>query len=138
MTITTEQLEARATALGLDFFIEDRSGIPVKQWIPESNGCTPATAAEVEMWELLAALEAAPVNVTDRMALDFHHALTDGSIGNDELEEIKTGLRAALCNVTAPPAPAVPREIPLTSPVAAEYVAGWNACRAAMLKGERP
>jgi hypothetical protein len=34
---------------------------------------------------------------------------------------------------TAPPAPAVPPEIPLTSPVAAEYVAGWNACRAAML-----
>ncbi|WBF44482.1 hypothetical protein [Serratia rubidaea] len=31
------------------------------------------------------------------------------------------------------PAPAVPREIPLTSQVAAEYVAGWNACRAAML-----
>ncbi|MCW6014933.1 DUF551 domain-containing protein [Serratia marcescens] len=37
----------------------------------------------------------------------------------------------AVC--TAPPAPAVPPEIPLTSPVAAEYVAGWNACRAAML-----
>ncbi|MGS3276052.1 hypothetical protein ACB284_27770, partial [Serratia marcescens] len=35
--------------------------------------------------------------------------------------------------LTAPPAPAVPREIPITSPVAAEYVAGWNACRAAML-----
>ncbi|MCR0998673.1 DUF550 domain-containing protein [Serratia rubidaea] len=37
-------------------------------------------------------------------------------------------------HITAPPAPAVPREIPLTSPVAAEYVAGWNACRAAMLE----
>lgn len=35
---------------------------------------------------------------------------------------------------TAPPSPAVPPEIPLTSPVAAEYVAGWNACRAAMLE----
>ncbi|MGP2837145.1 hypothetical protein ACTVJ2_03020 [Serratia nevei] len=35
--------------------------------------------------------------------------------------------------LTNPPAPAVPPEIPLTSPVAAEYVAGWNACRAAML-----
>ncbi len=38
----------------------------------------------------------------------------------------------------APPSQAVPPEIPLTSPVAAEYVAGWNACLAAMLKGERP
>ncbi|TXE26198.1 hypothetical protein FOT62_23515 [Serratia marcescens] len=87
-----------------------------------------------EMAAMLANREAQPVQVTDGMALDFHHALTDGSIGNDELEEIKVGLRAALCNVTAPPAPAVPPEIPLTSPVAAEYVAGWNACRAAMLE----
>ncbi len=58
--------------------------------------------------ELLANREARTVQVTDGMALDFHHALTDGSIGSDELEEIKVGLRAALCNVTAPPAPAVP------------------------------
>ncbi|HGM6992113.1 TPA: hypothetical protein ACKP7H_002365 [Serratia marcescens] len=58
--------------------------------------------------ECLANREAQPVQVTDGMALDFHHALTDGSIGSDELEEIKVGLRAALCNVTAPPAPAVP------------------------------
>ncbi len=58
--------------------------------------------------ELLANREAQPVQVTDGMALDFHHALTDGSIGSDELEEIKVGLRAALCNVTAQPAPAVP------------------------------
>ncbi|MEL5640786.1 hypothetical protein [Serratia bockelmannii] len=56
--------------------------------------------------ELLANREAQPVQVTDGMALDFHHALTDGSIGSDELEEIKVGLRAALCNVTATPAPA--------------------------------
>ncbi|MES3173977.1 hypothetical protein [Serratia nevei] len=89
--------------------------------------------------ECLANREARTVQVTDGMALDFHHALTDGSIGNDELEEIKVGLRAALCNVTAPPAPAVPEEI-ITAPIdamrcgpAASYVLGWNACRAAML-----
>lgn len=34
--------------------------------------------------------------VTDAMALAFHSALTDGSIGEHELEEIKVGLRAAL------------------------------------------
>jgi hypothetical protein len=30
------------------------------------------------------------------MALAFHSALTDGSIGEHEMEEIKAGLRAAL------------------------------------------
>jgi len=34
--------------------------------------------------------------VTDAMALAFHHALTDGSIGAREVEEIKDALRAAL------------------------------------------
>ncbi|HHL0958986.1 TPA: hypothetical protein ACQVH3_003736 [Serratia marcescens] len=50
---------------------------------------------------LLANWEAQPVQVTDGMALDFHHALTDSDIGKDDLEEIKIGLRAALCNVNA-------------------------------------
>ena len=34
--------------------------------------------------------------VTDAMAIAFHAALTDGGIGQQEVEEIKTGLRAAL------------------------------------------
>ena len=34
--------------------------------------------------------------VTDEMARAFHHALTDGSIGAQEVEEIKEALRAAL------------------------------------------
>lgn len=34
--------------------------------------------------------------VTDGAALAFHQALTDSSIGQSEIEEIKTGLRAAL------------------------------------------
>lgn len=41
------------------------------------------------------------VEVTDDMALAFHQALTDGALGADELEDIKTGLRAALANVYA-------------------------------------
>lgn len=53
----------------------------------------------------MASLEAEPVVITDDMAYAFHHALSDSSLGADEVEEIKTGLRAAFANVTAPPAP---------------------------------
>lgn len=59
----------------------------------------------------LASLEAEAVAVTDDMAYAFHHALSDSSLGADEVEEIKDGLRAAFANVTAPPAPvSVPDE----------------------------
>lgn len=60
--------------------------------------------------KLLANREAQPVAVTDEMALAFHRALNDGGIGESDLEEIKVGLRGALCNITAPPAPAVPQD----------------------------
>lgn len=47
-----------------------------------------------------------PVAITDSMAYAFHHALTDGPLGDDEVEEIKSGLRAAFASVTAmQPAP---------------------------------
>lgn len=65
-------------------------------------------AAMWEGWKGLASQEPKPLQVTDGMALDFHRALTDGSIGNDELEEIKIGLRAALCNQAAPVGAGVP------------------------------
>ena len=55
----------------------------------------------------LASLEAEPVSVNDDMAYAFHHAISDSSLGSDEVEEIKAGLRAAFANVTAPPAPVV-------------------------------
>lgn len=48
----------------------------------------------------LASLAAEPVAVNDDMAYAFHHALSDSSLGSDEIEEIKTGLRAALANVS--------------------------------------
>ncbi len=64
----------------------------------------------------LASLEAEPVAVTDDMAYAFHHALSDSSLGADDVEEIKTGLRAAFANVTAPPAPVVP----------CPYPCGWD------------
>ncbi|EOD0619063.1 hypothetical protein ACJELT_004238 [Klebsiella pneumoniae] len=45
------------------------------------------------------------VPVTDAMAFAFHHALTDNPLGDDDVEDIKAGLRAALVNVfnTQPP-----------------------------------
>ena len=45
------------------------------------------------------------VPVTDAMAYAFHHALTDSPLGDDDEEDIKAGLRAALVNVfnTQPP-----------------------------------
>ncbi|CAM8498902.1 hypothetical protein KLPMMA106B_22170 [Klebsiella pneumoniae] len=42
------------------------------------------------------------IMVTDDMAYAFHHALTDSMIGADDVEEIKTGLRAVFANLTAP------------------------------------
>ncbi|HGC5162233.1 TPA: hypothetical protein ACIYPS_005200, partial [Escherichia coli] len=56
----------------------------------------------------LASLEAEPVAVNDDMAYAFHHALSDSSLGADEVEEIKAGLRAAFANVTIQPEPVVP------------------------------
>ncbi|EOZ8995590.1 DUF551 domain-containing protein [Escherichia coli] len=47
------------------------------------------------------------------MAYAFHHALSDSSLGADEVEEIKAGLRAAFANVTIQPEPVVPDEIEL-------------------------
>ncbi|MEC5816349.1 DUF551 domain-containing protein [Serratia nevei] len=58
MTLTTEQLRSRAEALGLDFFIERRAGVWVKEWF--NDGCTSATAEEVMMWSMLANREAQP------------------------------------------------------------------------------
>nr|WP_320337921.1 ead/Ea22-like family protein [Citrobacter farmeri] len=78
------------------------------------------------------------------MAVAFHCAITDSSLGSDEVEEIKTGLRAAFANA-APPAPVVPDEWPkkLTwshhDDISQAEVMAWNnaidACRAAMLQG---
>ena len=41
--------------------------------------------------------------VTDGMAIAFHNALTYGAIGQAEVDEIKTGLRAALAAAPTPP-----------------------------------
>jgi hypothetical protein len=38
----------------LNFYIEKRAGIWVKQWVPPAQGCRPATEEEVIMWKMLA------------------------------------------------------------------------------------
>lgn len=69
---------------------EDRSlGEPIYSTVPLYRHAQPAPASEV-------------VTVTDDMAYAFHHALTDSMLGADDVEEIKTGLRAVFANLTAP------------------------------------
>ncbi|WP_309487875.1 DUF551 domain-containing protein [Escherichia coli] len=84
------------------------------------------------------------------MAYAFHHALSDSSLGADEVEEIKAGLRAAFANVTTQPAPVVPefetwfnsqesgRSICSTQIRRSLQGISWNACCAAMLQCVEP
>ncbi|EEQ3074558.1 DUF551 domain-containing protein [Escherichia coli] len=86
--------------------------LTIKQWRetygPGSNVVLPAEEAEELARIALASLEAEPVAVNDDMAYAFHHALSDSSLGADEVEEIKAGLRAAFANVTIQPEPVTP------------------------------
>lgn len=74
---------------------------------PLDNGLTRGEQMELARIAL-ASLEAEPVAVNDDMAYAFHHALSDSSLGADEVEEIKAGLRAAFASVTIQPEPVVP------------------------------
>ncbi|WP_434924995.1 DUF551 domain-containing protein [Escherichia coli] len=116
--------------------------LTIKQWRetygPGSKVVLPAEEAEELARIALVSLDEEPVAVNDDMAYAFHHALSDSSLGADEVEEIKTGLRAAFSNVTAQPAPVVPDEIEPDDGNTFDYVDGWNACRAAMLHGAEP
>ncbi|WP_327021876.1 DUF551 domain-containing protein [Klebsiella quasipneumoniae] len=81
------------------------------------------------------------------MAYAFHHALTDSPLGDDDVEDIKAGLRAALVNVfdtqPAPVVQMVPEEPPEhrlpkgnsrdTTYRRGAIILGWKLCRAAML-----
>ncbi len=88
----------------------------------------------------LVSLEAEVVSINDDMAYAFHHALSDSSLGAEEVEEIKAGLRAAFANVTAPPAPlSVPAAMEMDDDFDSAFehgkAVGWNAYRAAILQG---
>ncbi|HCT1901089.1 TPA: hypothetical protein OTQ06_002865 [Klebsiella aerogenes] len=86
---------------------------------------------------MLAAAQPAPtIQVTDAMAYAFHHALTDGPLGDEDVEDIKTGLRASFATVTIKqPEPVVPVEATIDNKPNSSYEwrKGWNACLAAML-----
>lgn len=88
--------------------------------------------------QVLIVTKAEPIAVSDDMAYAFHHALSDSSLGADEVEEIKTGLRAAFSNVAVQPTLIVPNEIEPDDSNTFDYVDGWNACRAAMLHSAEP
>lgn len=81
-------------------------------WQPCAISNRPAWAIDSQGYEVeyrplyaLPCAQPAPSvpEVTDAMALAFHHALTDGSIGAQEVEEIKDALRAALAAPEAKP-----------------------------------
>lgn len=130
--------------------------LTIKQWRetygPGSNVVLPAEEAEELARIALASLDAEPVAVNDDMAYAFHHALSDSSLGADEVEEIKAGLRAAFANVTIQPEPVVPDEIELAIEnlkqklvecnrynYCADAVKGVeDACHAAMRQGSQP
>ncbi|WP_096960214.1 DUF551 domain-containing protein [Escherichia coli] len=99
-TITKEQLISHARESVS--YLEDLKGRASK----EGEDCKVVlemVERELELARIaLASLEAEPVAVNDDMAYAFHHALSDSSLGADEVEEIKTGLRAAFANVSFP------------------------------------
>lgn len=96
-------------------------------------------AAEKRIAELQERRKADSVKINDDMAYAFHRAISDSSLGADEVEEIKNGLRAAFANVAAPqPASVVPEAMEPDHDNTYDYVDGWNACRAAMLQGVEP
>jgi len=52
----------------------------------------------------LEALREQEIEINDDMALAFHHAISDGALGSDDIEEIKTGLKAAFSHINSAPA----------------------------------
>ncbi|MDM3222457.1 hypothetical protein OGV71_12055 [Citrobacter sp. Cf088] len=94
----------------------------------------------------IAEFDAEPVTVNDYMAYAFHHAISDSSIGVDEVEEIKTGLLAAFANATTSLSTVVPDEMTIRDAckfvqdmrifddVSVIVMRTWNSCRAAMLQ----
>ncbi|EPY2505840.1 DUF551 domain-containing protein [Escherichia coli] len=119
-----------------DEYVSNATLIRLILWADQHNSHY-VVAALRELQERRKA-DSVPVEINDDMAYAFHHALSDSSLGSDEIEEIKTGLRAAFANVTVQPVLIVPDEIEPDDSNTFDYVDGWNACRAAMLHSAEP
>ena len=91
-----------------DEYVSNATLIRLILWADQHNSHY-VVAALRELQERRKA-DSVPVEINDDMAYAFHHALSDSSLGSDEIEEIKTGLRAAFANVTVQPAPVVPND----------------------------
>lgn len=129
-----------------DEYVSNATLIRLILWADQHNSHY-VVAALRELQERRKA-DSVPVEINDDMAYAFHHALSDSSLGSDEIEEIKTGLRAAFANVTTQPAPVVPefetwfnsqesgRSICSTQIRRSLQEISWNACCAAMLQGK--
>lgn len=133
-----------------DEYVSNATLIRLILWADQHNSHY-VVAALRELQERRKA-DSVPVEINDDMAYAFHHALSDSSLGADEVEEIKAGLRAAFANVTIQPEPVVPDEIALAIEnlkqklvecnrynYCADAVKGVEyACHAAMLQGSQP
>lgn len=129
-----------------DEYVSNATLIRLILWADQHNSHYVAAALR-ELQERRKA-DSVPVEINDDMAYAFHRALSDSSPGADEVEEIKTGLRAAFANVTTQPAPVVPefetwfnsqesgRSICSTQIRRSLQEISWNACCAAMLQGK--
>ena len=119
-----------------DEYVSNATLIRLILWADQHNSHY-VVAALRELQERRKA-DSVPVEINDDMAYAFHHALSDSSLGSDEIEEIKTGLRAAFANVAVQPVLIVPDEMDLLTchldGVTETYADGWNACRVAMLQ----
>ncbi|HEI9849576.1 TPA: hypothetical protein SLN67_002611 [Serratia marcescens] len=146
MTLTTEQLQdIYEAAVHVEATLNDPDAEFELYCKLDEIGGVEATIRKLIDMVRAANREAQPVAITDEMALAFHRALNDGGIGEADLEEIKVGLRGALCNFTAPPAPAatIPDKVSCEGFNPKDWVEarnlgqreGWNAYRAAMLDG---
>ncbi|EMM4083358.1 DUF551 domain-containing protein [Shigella flexneri] len=116
--------------------------LTIKQWRetygPGSNVVLPAEEAEELARIALASLEAKPIGA-------FHIAEQQVDGTSDYLKDGEWPIDNGIIEVYAtPPVPVVPEEKPMPNPLsmyavdavaAIAEVRGWNACRAAMLKG---
>lgn len=126
--------------------------LTIKQWSetygPSSNVVLPAEEAEELARIALASLEAEPVVYmwdSERKDIDAPGYYRTEHLVFAESSVKQWGGRVVPL-YTAPPAPVVPEEKPMPNPLsmyavdavaAIAEVRGWNACRAAMLKGDK-